>query len=61
LPGFRFGDLRRDLPLLARADALARSVLARDPRLSAPEHEGARAALERLAQSDRAVVKEEAG
>jgi ATP-dependent DNA helicase RecG len=61
LPGFRFGDLRRDLPLLARAQDLARELLARDPELSAPEHAGSRLALERLAQSDRAVVKEEAG
>jgi ATP-dependent DNA helicase RecG len=61
LPGFRFGDLRRDMPLLARAQALARTLLARDPELSAPQHEGARVALERLAESDRAVVKEEAG
>jgi ATP-dependent DNA helicase RecG len=61
LPGFRFGDLRRDLPLLALAHELARSVLSRDPRLDTPEHEGARAALERLAQTDRALVKEEAG
>jgi ATP-dependent DNA helicase RecG len=61
LPGFRFGDLRRDLPLLSRAHELARSVLARDPRLAAPEHEGVRTALERLARSDRAIVKEEAG
>jgi len=61
LPGFRFGDLRRDLPLLARAQQLARSVLDRDPELAAPEHAGTRLALERLAQSDRAIVKEEAG
>jgi ATP-dependent DNA helicase RecG len=61
LPGFRFGDLRRDLPLFQRAQALARALLADDPQLEAPEHEGARLALARLAESERAIVKEEAG
>ena len=61
LPGFRFGDLRRDLPLLQRAQALAAEVIAADPELIADAHAGARVALERLAHSDRAVVKEEAG
>jgi ATP-dependent DNA helicase RecG len=61
LPGFRFGDLRRDLPLLKRAQELAQAVIEIDPSLELPEHEGARRALEALAQSDRAVVKEEAG
>jgi ATP-dependent DNA helicase RecG len=61
LPGFRYGDLRRDLPLLQRAQSLAQALIARDPELAAPEHEGARQALAGLADSDRAVVKEEAG
>jgi ATP-dependent DNA helicase RecG len=61
LPGFRFGDLRRDQPLLARARELAHETFERDPQLELPEHAGARHALERLAQSERAVVKEEAG
>jgi ATP-dependent DNA helicase RecG len=61
LPGFRFGDLRRDMPLLERAQELARALIARDPELIAPEHDGARQALARLAESDRAIVKEEAG
>jgi ATP-dependent DNA helicase RecG len=61
LPGFRFGDLRRDLPLLQRAQALAAEVIAADPELQSDAHAGARVALERLAHSDRAVVKEEAG
>ena len=61
LPGFRFGDLRRDQPLLQQAQALAAGVIAADPELQAPEHAGARAALALLAVSDRAVVKEEAG
>ena len=61
LPGFRFGDLRRDQPLLQQGQALAARVIAEDPELTAPEHAGARAALALLAVSDRAVVKEEAG
>jgi ATP-dependent DNA helicase RecG len=61
LPGFRFGDLRRDLPLLQRAQALAAEVIAADPELQSDAHAGARVALQRLAHSDRAVVKEEAG
>jgi ATP-dependent DNA helicase RecG len=61
LPGFRFGDLRRDQPILLQAQALAREVIERDPALNDAEHAGARAALSSLAESDRAVVKEEAG
>jgi ATP-dependent DNA helicase RecG len=61
LPGFRFGDLRRDVELLARARDAARGMLAGDPELHAPEHEGARRALARLAASPRSVVREEAG
>jgi ATP-dependent DNA helicase RecG len=61
LPGFRFGDLRRDQPLLARARELAHETFERDPQLELPEHAGARHALERLQDSERAVVKEEAG
>ncbi len=61
LPGFRFGDLRRDLPLLQRAQGLARELIELDPELRLEEHAGARAALAMLAEGDRAVVKEEAG
>jgi len=61
LPGFRFGDLRRDQPLLARARELATETFERDPKLELPEHAGARRALERLATTERALVKEEAG
>ena len=61
LPGFRFGDLRRDVALLERARDAARAMLAADPTLSAAEHEGARRALARLAASPRSVVREEAG
>ena len=61
LPGFRFGDLRRDAPLLARARELAQELIERDPELEEEVHSGARRALEGLAESDRAIVKEEAG
>ncbi|MBK8168936.1 MAG: ATP-dependent DNA helicase RecG [Sandaracinaceae bacterium] len=61
LPGFRFGDLRRDVALLEKARSAARSLLARDPDLNAPENRGSAHALERLSRSDRAVVREEAG
>jgi ATP-dependent DNA helicase RecG len=61
LPGFRFGDLRRDLPLLERARELAREVIDVDPELVREEHEGARLSLQALAESERALVKEEAG
>ncbi len=60
LPGFRFGDLRRDLPLLQRARESARALLARDPELALSEHAAARAALDRL-ESAASVVREEAG
>ena len=61
LPGFRFGDLRRDAPLLARARELAQELIERDPEREEEVHSGARRALEGLAESDRAIVKEEAG
>lgn len=61
LPGFRFGDLRRDVALLEKARAAARSLLARDATLSAPAHSATRRALDRLSRSSRAVVREEAG
>lgn len=60
LPGFRFGDLRRDLPLLQTAREAARRLLERDPELAASEHAVARAALDRL-DATRKVVREEAG
>jgi ATP-dependent DNA helicase RecG len=61
LPGFRFGDLRRDAPLLARAREAAQQIIARDPELDLPEHAAARAVLERWSESERRVVREEAG
>jgi ATP-dependent DNA helicase RecG len=61
LPGFRFGDLRRDLPLLNKAQALAHALIESDPKLERPEHEGTRQALLALSLGERAVVKEEAG
>jgi ATP-dependent DNA helicase RecG len=61
LPGFRFGDLRRDLPLLATAREHARRVLEADPGLERAEHEGSRRALTRMEAGAHAVVREEAG
>ncbi|MDH5674148.1 MAG: ATP-dependent DNA helicase RecG [Myxococcales bacterium] len=61
LPGFRFGDLRRDGPLLTRARELARDLGDRDPELREPRHVEARRALDAMANSERALVKEEAG
>jgi ATP-dependent DNA helicase RecG len=61
LPGFRFGDLRRDQPLLVRARELATETFDKDPKLELPEHAGARRALDRMATTERALVKEEAG
>jgi ATP-dependent DNA helicase RecG len=61
LPGFRFGDLRRDAHLLARARAAAQQVIELDPELLLPEHAGARRVLERWQEGVRTVVKEEAG
>jgi ATP-dependent DNA helicase RecG len=61
LPGFRFGDLRRDAPILARAREAAHQVIALDPELERAEHQGARRMLERGDQGVRSVVREEAG
>jgi len=61
LPGFRFGDLRRDAPILARAREAAQCVVALDPNLERPEHRAARDMLERSSQGVRSVVREEAG
>ncbi len=61
LPGFRFGDLRRDLPLLATAREHARRVLEADPGLERAEHEGSRRALARMEEGAHGVVREEAG
>jgi ATP-dependent DNA helicase RecG len=61
LPGFRFGDLRRDTEWLERARQAAEALMACDPHLDQPAHAGARAAIERFQQGVRAVVKEEAG
>ena len=61
LPGFRFGDLRRDAPILARARDAAQRVVAQDPELSLPEHAQARAVLERWNEGARSIVREEAG
>jgi ATP-dependent DNA helicase RecG len=61
LPGFRFGDLRRDVDLLAKAREVVREMVAADPALLRPEHAGARRALERLRAAGLGVVAEEAG
>jgi len=61
LPGFRFGDLRRDAPLLARARDAAQQVIAQDPELALPEHAAALAVLERWNDGVRSIVREEAG
>lgn len=61
LPGFRFGDLRRDIALLERARDAARLVVEGDPDLKAPEHATLRKVLERREAGALAVVKEEAG
>lgn len=61
LPGFRFGDLRRDADLLARARDAAAEVIAIDPDLELPEHAPARAALEAAFATGGGLVKEEAG
>lgn len=61
LPGFRFGDLRRDVALLERARDAARSVVEGDPDLTAPEHTTLRKVLERREAGALSVVKEEAG
>ena len=61
LPGFRFGDLRRDAPLLARAREAAQRVIAEDPELALAVHEPARRALDRWNEGTRSIVREEAG
>jgi ATP-dependent DNA helicase RecG len=61
LPGFRFGDLRRDAPLLARARDAAQRVIDVDPNLEQPEHAAALSALERWNEGERIIVREEAG
>ncbi len=58
LSGFRFADLRHDLPLLADARAIAADLLAEDAQLEGDGLEGARRAL---ARAERTVVLEEAG
>ncbi|MEQ9401201.1 MAG: ATP-dependent DNA helicase RecG [Longimicrobiales bacterium] len=45
-PALRFADLLRDEDLLVEAQASARDVVARDPELALPEHEGIRRQLE---------------
>jgi ATP-dependent DNA helicase RecG len=61
LPGFRFGDLRRDAELVnwARDDALA--LIAADPSLEAPEHLGLAEDLARRIEAGDGPVGEEAG
>ncbi|HET6336958.1 MAG TPA: ATP-dependent DNA helicase RecG [Polyangiales bacterium] len=61
LPGFRFGDLRRDAPLLAAAREAANRVIEADPELTSDELAGARRVLDRSSEGIRRVVKEEAG
>ena len=61
LPGFRFGDLRRDAALVdwARDDALA--LVAADPGLALPAHRGLRDELARRIEAGDGPVGEEAG
>jgi len=61
LPGFRFGDLRRDAPLLAQARAAAQRVIDRDPELALPEHAALASIMSRWNEGTRSVVREEAG
>jgi ATP-dependent DNA helicase RecG len=65
LPGFRFGDLRRDAPLLASAREAAHEITERDPELLEPAHAVARRMLEGWRQTPqsgvRSIVREEAG
>jgi ATP-dependent DNA helicase RecG len=65
LPGFRFGDLRRDAPLLASAREAALEITERDPELLEPAHAPARRMLEGWHQTPasgvRSIVREEAG
>ncbi|MCB9708522.1 MAG: ATP-dependent DNA helicase RecG [Myxococcales bacterium] len=61
MPGFRFGNLKRDMDLWERARKEAQTVLAADPGLQAPAHRGAALALLRLKKASLTVVREEAG
>jgi ATP-dependent DNA helicase RecG len=61
LPGFRYGDLRRDAPLLEAARGAAQRIIDSDPELDAEAHAGARSALARYSEGSRKLVKEEAG
>jgi ATP-dependent DNA helicase RecG len=61
LPGFRFGDLRRDAPLLAAAREAANRIIEADPELASEALAGARRVLDRSSEGIRRVVKEEAG
>jgi ATP-dependent DNA helicase RecG len=61
LPGGRFGDLRRDAPLLAVAREAANRLIERDPELASDELAGARRILDRSNEGVRRIVKEEAG
>ncbi len=61
LPGFRFGDLRRDAALLERARDAARRVIASDPNLDDEAHATLRKVIERREAGALSVVKEEAG
>ena len=61
LPGFRFGDLRRDGSLLAHARDAAAAIVELDPELRLPEHAAARASLDAAFALGGGLVKEEAG
>jgi ATP-dependent DNA helicase RecG len=61
LAGFRFGDLRRDAPILERARLAAQRVIASDAELLLPEHQAARRLLARSTAGVRSIVREEAG
>ncbi len=61
MPGFRFGNLKRDMAMLERARMRARQVLEGDPTLSQQEHQGAMHALARWQRLSVSLVREEAG
>jgi ATP-dependent DNA helicase RecG len=61
LPGFRFGDLRRDAAVLDLARDEVLGLLASDPSLAAAEHAGLKEELARRILSGDDPVAEEAG
>jgi ATP-dependent DNA helicase RecG len=57
--GLQFASLAKDPTLLQQAGGLADRIIVRDPKLEAPEHRSARAAVERWERN--AAVREDAG